>query len=167
VDDSRPPAPCPPPSARHAAPSGTRAATRAFAAAALAAAAIAIGGCSREVPEAQRIAVGQQVYVDYCAGCHGASLEGQPEWRQRRPDGRLPAPPHDASGHTWHHSDRDLFEITKYGVQRFAGPGYASDMPAFEGILSDEQIRSVLAYIRSTWPEPIRERQAQIDRRGR
>jgi mono/diheme cytochrome c family protein len=36
-------------------------------------------------------------------------------------------------------------------------------MPAFGRILSDEEIRSVLAYIKSTWPDRERERQRQID----
>jgi mono/diheme cytochrome c family protein len=132
------------------------------------AAAVGLAACEPAPTEAQRVAVGRTVYVAHCAACHGTALEGQPDWRERRADGRLPAPPHDASGHTWHHADRDLFEITKFGVQRFAGPGYASDMPAYDGVLTDEQIRSVLAFIKSTWPEPIRSKQAQIDRsRGR
>src|SRR5690606_30865838 len=58
-------------------------------------------------------ALGQKVYAAQCAACHGARLEGQPNWRVRGPDGRLPAPPHDASGHTWHHPDELLFRITK------------------------------------------------------
>jgi mono/diheme cytochrome c family protein len=125
---------------------------------------MAIAACtSPDALEAQRIAIGKRVYDAHCAACHGAALEGQPEWRVRRPDGRLPAPPHDASGHTWHHSDRELFELTKYGLQRFAGPTYVTDMPAFEGVLTDEEIRSVLAYIRSTWPQQIRERQARMN----
>ena len=64
-------------------------------------------------PDLQRGAV---VYADYCASCHGANLEGQPNWRSRMPNGKLPAPPHDANGHTWHHPDRQLFAITKYGL---------------------------------------------------
>jgi mono/diheme cytochrome c family protein len=32
-------------------------------------------------------------------------------------------------------------------------------MPAFDGVLTDEQIRAVLAFIKSTWPE--RERRFQ------
>jgi S-disulfanyl-L-cysteine oxidoreductase SoxD len=146
-------------------PAGSAGSAAALAARIAASAAIALlAACTVEPPEAQRVAVGKVVYDTYCAACHGAALEGQPDWRQRRADGRLPAPPHDASGHTWHHADRELFEITKYGLQRFAGPDYQSDMPAYDGILTDEQIRSVIVYIKSTWPERIRERQAQIDR---
>src|SRR5690242_532122 len=59
---------------------------------------------------------GQLVYAEYCASCHGEKLEGQPNWQRRLPNGRLPAPPHDESGHTWHHPDDHLFEVTKYGL---------------------------------------------------
>jgi len=73
----------------------------------------------------------------------------------------MPAPPHDATGHTWHHADHDLFMITKLGVSAVV-PGYESDMPSYEGILSDAEITAVLAYIKSTWPEREREVQARI-----
>lgn len=109
----------------------------------------------------EQIARGQKVYADYCASCHGANLEGQPDWRRRMENGRMPAPPHDESGHTWHHSDQDLFAITKLGVGGVV-PGYESDMPAFGEILTDEEIASVLAFIKSTWPERQRDGQTQI-----
>ncbi len=68
------------------------------------------------------------------------------------PSGRMPAPPHDESGHTWHHPDGVLFGITKNGVTPpYGPPGYESDMPAFAGKLFDEEIRAVLAYIKSHW----------------
>jgi S-disulfanyl-L-cysteine oxidoreductase SoxD len=97
---------------------------------------------------------GQEVYVTYCAVCHGANLEGQPEWRTRLPSGRLPAPPHDESGHTWHHPDAQLVDIVKNGLVpgRTAPPNYQSDMPAYREILQDTDIVAVLAYIKSSWP---------------
>ena len=110
-----------------------------------------------------QVAEGQVVYQAQCARCHGASLQGQPNWRERQANGRLPAPPHDASGHTSHHPDSALFGITKHGLAPYAPAGYQSDMPAFDGILSDDQIAAVLAYIKSTWPPDIRERQARIN----
>ena len=67
--------------------------------------------------EARLVAQGQQVYRARCASCHGANLEGQPNWQQELPGGGRPAPPHDASGHTWHHPDALLFDITKRGSQ--------------------------------------------------
>ncbi len=107
---------------------------------------------------------GRAIYSQYCASCHGANLEGQPNWQRRNEAGRMPAPPHDETGHTWHHGDRQLFAITKYGVERFAPAGYGSDMPGFENTLSDAEIDSVLAFIRSTWPGHIRARQAAVAR---
>ncbi len=104
------------------------------------------------------IALGHRVYAQHCASCHGANLEGQPNWKERLPTGRMPAPPHDATGHTWHHKDIDLFLITKKGVEAIV-PGYESDMPPFEGALTDDEIKAVLAYIKSTWPQREREYQ--------
>jgi hypothetical protein len=78
--------------------------------------------------------------------------EGQPDWRRRQANGRLPAPPHDESGHTWHHPDHVLFGITQKGLVPPHSPGdYESDMPAFGGKLTDEEIWAVLAYIKSYW----------------
>jgi len=121
----------------------------------------AAGDDARAVIEA-----GARIYAESCAACHGARLEGQPEWRTRNAAGRLPAPPHNETGHTWHHPMKVLFEITKYGVARFAGPGYQSDMPAFEGRLSDDEIHAVLLYIRAQWPEEIRKVHAEIERKS-
>jgi mono/diheme cytochrome c family protein len=103
-----------------------------------------------------RIALGRALYVENCATCHGAQLEGQPNWMERLPNGRMPAPPHDASGHTWHHSNQELFLITKGGLAAVV-PGYESDMPGFGDTLTDEEIRAVLAFIKSTWPERQRD----------
>lgn len=115
---------------------------------------------------AKEVALGRRIYAEHCASCHGASLEGQPDWRHRRPDGRLPAPPHDASGHTWHHSDAVLFRVTKHGPAAVAGGDYESDMPGFEGVLSDAEIGAVLTFIKSTWPERERGLQEQQSRIG-
>lgn len=118
---------------------------------------LALGGRS----EAARVAQGRALYAEYCASCHGAHLEGQPNWRERLPSGRLPAPPHDETGHTWHHSDRQLIAITRHGPGALV-PGYESDMPGFAEVLTDSEIEAVLAFIKSTWPE--RERQFQEER---
>ena len=116
--------------------------------------------------DAAQVARGQAAYSAQCARCHGANLEGQPNWRVRLANGRLPAPPHDASGHTWHHPDVDLFNITRNGIGPYAPAGYQSDMPAFAGVLSDAEIAAVLAYIKSRWPADIRERQARMSRQA-
>lgn len=116
----------------------------------------------------QQVAVGRQIYDRSCMACHGADLEGQPNWREWLPSGRLPAPPHDETGHTWHHSDRILFGITKYGmIPPYAPPGHESDMPAFKDELTDEEIAAVLAYIKSTWSREVLEYQREVERRDR
>ena len=106
----------------------------------------------------QTIALGQTVYAAECATCHGANLEGAPNWRERGADGLLPAPPHDETGHTWHHDSASLFATTKYGIGKIIGdPNYRSGMPSYEDVLSDDEIIAVLSYIRSTWPDRIRD----------
>ena len=122
---------------------------------------LALAGCGQpaspasqvDVKDGAKVALGRKTYAENCAACHGARLEGQPNWRLRLPNGRMPAPPHDETGHTWHHTDEVLFGITKYGLVqgKYAPPGYESDMPAFKDKLSDQEIWAVLSFIESHW----------------
>jgi mono/diheme cytochrome c family protein len=112
-------------------------------------------------PVATDLRRGEELYQQHCASCHGAALEGQPNWTDRLPTGRMPAPPHDASGHTWHHPDGVLLRVVRDGVAKVVGQGYESDMPAFGGVLGDDDILTVLDYIKSTWPERERTYQAE------
>jgi mono/diheme cytochrome c family protein len=114
----------------------------------------------------QLVAQGRLIYGQHCASCHGANLEGQPNWKQELPEGGRPAPPHDASGHTWHHADKLLFEIVKIGPASSTTPGYIYRMPAFGDTLSDDQIWAVLAYIKSTWPPDIQAAQDEVNRQA-
>lgn len=121
-----------------------------------------------EAPNDQQVAFGRQLYAQNCASCHGADLEGEPNWQTRDEDGYLPAPPHDESGHTWHHSPEQLFTITKHGIAEVAGlDDYRTRMPAFENVLSDDEIRATLAFIESQWPEEIRAMRARNRSAGR
>lgn len=117
-------------------------------------------------PDNQAIVhVGRSVYQSHCASCHGKQLEGQANWRQRLDNGMLPAPPHDKSGHTWHHADDLLFEITKYGMARVVNdPNYLTMMPLFEPVLEDREIIAVLSYIKSTWPAEERAWQEKVNK---
>lgn len=117
------------------------------------------------MPATVGVAQGEALYAQNCASCHGATLEGQPDWQAPGADGRLPAPPHDETGHTWHHPDRVLFQYTKLGGREalaLQGVEFDSGMPAFGDVLTDREIWSILAYIQSTWPE--RERAVQAER---
>lgn len=116
--------------------------------------------------ELRNIEAGRNLYLGNCASCHGVNLEGQPNWQSPNAEGVLPAPPHDATGHTWHHNDELLFEYTKLGgkaaLEMKGVSSFNSGMPAFGETLTDNEIWDVLAYIRSTWSE--QEREAQISR---
>jgi S-disulfanyl-L-cysteine oxidoreductase SoxD len=104
------------------------------------------------------VALGQQVYAQYCAACHGANLEGEADWQSQNEDRSFRAPPHDADGHTWHHSDEVLVEAIQLGGARLPDNiGGTSNMPAYDDILTDEEILAVLAYIKRSWPDNIRQ----------
>lgn len=111
---------------------------------------------------------GKELYTEQCASCHGANLEGQPNWQSANEDGVLPAPPHNERGHTWHHDNALLFQYTKLGGKAtLAARGmndFKSGMPAFGDTLSDDEIWNILAFIRSTWPDRIQEIQAMRNR---
>ncbi|MCF6233110.1 MAG: c-type cytochrome [Rhodobacteraceae bacterium] len=98
---------------------------------------------------------GREIYAANCASCHGADLQGEPDWRRQDEDGFLPAPPHDQSGHTWHHPDTLLIRITRDGTEAVVGGSYRSRMIGFGDILAEDEIIAVLAYIKSTWPEQV------------
>ena len=140
--------------------------------AAIAAGYLGVGGFKTAVTladagDVELVALGQKIYTAECAACHGVRLEGQPNWRSRLANGSLPAPPHDETGHTWHHPDQLLFDITKHGGAKNAPAGFVSGMPAFGGKLTDRDIWAALAYIKSRWPEPVRQRQTMISERVR
>ncbi len=116
-----------------------------------------------DASDRQLVRRGEVQYQLHCASCHGANLEGQPNWRERDENGFLPAPPHDVTGHTWHHTDALLFDVTKYGSTAVVGSDYKSNMPGFEDKMSDGEIWAVLAYIKSTWPADIQEIQSELE----
>lgn len=102
---------------------------------------------------ADRIAQGKGLYAQYCASCHGANLEGAPEWKEGPVNGSYPPPPHDSSGHTWHHKDDVLIRIVTNG----GDPKYNSKMPAFKDQLTNAEIEATLDFIKSKWGKSERE----------
>jgi mono/diheme cytochrome c family protein len=117
--------------------------------------------------DAKQVAQGRELYSTHCASCHGIELQGEAGWRQALPGGGYPAPPHDGSGHTWRHGDTQLLEAVKVGGAASAGPDQKSNMPGFEGLLSDGEIWAAIAYIKSHWPQELLARQALVSRTQR
>jgi mono/diheme cytochrome c family protein len=99
----------------------------------------------------EEITKGQEVYQRNCQKCHGVKAIGQdPE----NPNGDLNvAPALNGTAHAWHHPPVFLFQKIKNRIVNKSSP-----MPPFAGILSDDEINAVLAYIKSLWPEDIRKR---------
>lgn len=91
---------------------------------------------------------GQEIFASTCAACHGAGGEGVEDWMQRDEDGRLPPPPLNGEGHTWHHSDGVLYGIVSEGG---LGLGSGSNMPGFKDVLTREEIIAVLEYVKTLW----------------
>ncbi|MDA7564352.1 cytochrome c [Pelagibacteraceae bacterium] len=97
--------------------------------------------------------LGKEVYQANCATCHQPNLSGQVGWKDKLDnDGHRLAPPMNGTGHTWHHDDKTLFYITKYGLAKLV-PKYEGKMMGFGDQLNDQEIKSVLAYIKSFWTD--------------
>ena len=127
----------------------------------LAVLAIVVAWAYGKAPDLRR---GVALYAQHCASCHGARLEGQPDWQTAGADGVLPAPPHDETGHTWHHDDAMLTDYIRRGGQAVLddmGVAMTSGMPGFDAVLSDGDIAAILAFIKSQWPSRIRAIQAE------
>jgi len=115
-----------------------------------------------------QVALGQKIYSSNCASCHGVDLEGETsDWKIRKPDGFMAAPPHNDEGHTWHHEDALLFNYTKKGGNEVIPGDFKSGMPGFGEILTDEEIWAVLTFIKSKWSVKNLERQERMSAMAR
>ena len=104
-----------------------------------------------------KLELGKALYDTYCASCHGERLQGNPKWNiTTDEDGDNLPPPLNGTGHTWHHSPEQLFNIIKYGLKIY-NEGYKGKMQGNPD-LSDEDVWSILAYIKYVWPESIRQK---------
>lgn len=118
---------------------------------------------SADASNERAVGIGESVYAENCASCHGVNLEGETNWQVKKSDGTLPAPPHNDDGHTWHHDDKLLFGYTKFGGAGMLPKNIKSGMPAFDNILSDEEIWAVLSFIKSKWSIEAQQKQASIN----
>ena len=106
---------------------------------------------------------GKIVYENNCVSCHQVNLAGAENWKGLDEDGHRKAPPLNGTGHTWHHDDATLHNIIKYGLAKLV-KNYKGKMLGFEDNLKDEDIDSVLSYIKSFWPDDIYQRQINLNK---
>ena len=105
---------------------------------------------------------GKLAYQDNCASCHMVNLSGAENWKGVDEDGHRKAPPLNGTGHTWHHADKTLHAIIKYGLAKLVN-NYEGKMIGFGDKLSDKEIDSVLAYIKSFWSKENYEYQLKLN----
>lgn len=97
---------------------------------------------------AEAIAKGKDLFVSKaCSGCHGAGGGG----------GMCPPVVND----TWVYGSDDttLFNLVKLGSTGLQGKGYSrvghenvvGDMPAFDGMVTDDELWKLIAYVRSRY----------------
>lgn len=115
-------------------------------------------------PELNRelVAIGADLYSQFCSSCHFANLEGAADWQVMNADGSFPPPPQDSSGHTWHHGDDLLVGIVLDGSD-FP----QSRMPTFGDLLSEDDVLSILEFFKSNWGPQERAHQWEVTLRER
>jgi S-disulfanyl-L-cysteine oxidoreductase SoxD len=116
-----------------------------------------------DADDSRAVTLGKKIYMSHCASCHGRNLQGQPLWQLTDQYAGRRAPAHDETGHTWQHSDEDLFHMVKYGRFPSASAGVVSFMPAAAGVLSDREILDIMAFIKARWPIGLRASQAMLN----
>jgi mono/diheme cytochrome c family protein len=116
-----------------------------------------------DADDLSKVLAGKALYQRWCAACHGRRLQGQALWQLNDQYSGRRAPAHDQTGHTWAHSDDELFFMTRQG--RFPGTAASapSYMPAFGNYLTDQQIIAVLAFIKANWSIGLRISQALLN----
>ncbi len=98
----------------------------------------------------EQVKRGAYIFQAHCESCHGKNAQGTPDWRTPNADGKFPPPPLDGTAHTWHHSTAVLKNTILKG-----GPPEVSTMPAWENILTEQQVDDVIVWIKSLWPDKI------------
>jgi len=109
------------------------------------------------------IARGKIAYQNNCVSCHKVNLAGAENWKGIDENGHRKAPPLNGTGHTWHHDDETLHKIIKYGLVEIISD-YEGKMVGFKDNLNDKDIDSVLAYIKSFWPDDYYQHQINLSK---
>jgi photosystem II stability/assembly factor-like uncharacterized protein len=101
-------------------------------------------GHDRETTEL--VAAARKTYEEYCQSCHGANGVGErPKDMHAQDEYGFVAPPLDNSSHGWHHADGNLAHTILNGSPR------NPRMLAFKDVISEQEAKNTVAYIKSLW----------------
>lgn len=105
------------------------------------------------------VKVGQKVFLQNCAVCHGNQAQGLvADWKQTLADGSYPAPPLNGTAHAWHHPLKILLRTTQNG-----GVPLGGKMPGFKDKLSQSEQLAAIAYFQSFWPDKVYQAWLELD----
>lgn len=94
------------------------------------------------------VAEGEQIFNAYCASCHGKKAESIQDWKTSDDNGLFPPPPLNGTAHAWHHPLVILDQVISEGGLAFGGV-----MPAWKGILSEDQRLKAIASFQQYWSD--------------
>jgi len=97
------------------------------------------------LPDESSLKIGQQVFTENCAVCHGEAGRGNGPAAA----GLSLKPPDYGNGHLDIHTDGDIFYWIQNGISQ------GSPMPAFKDKLTDDQIWNVVNYVRRLRNEAV------------
>ncbi|WP_372502180.1 cytochrome c [Tistrella mobilis] len=86
---------------------------------------------------------GHDIYLGFCAGCHGADGEGHP----------AASPPLATNTTAMLQDPRNLVKVIRDGIpaRPLAGTGRMQEMPAFGDLLDDGEMAALVNYLRHRW----------------
>lgn len=93
---------------------------------------------------------GGSLFRKNCAQCHGNLAQGGPNWRQANSKGKMPPPPLNGTGHTWHHSKTALAQTIRNGTLHIGG-----SMPPWRSTMTDKEIDMTIDWFQSRWSDEI------------
>lgn len=93
-----------------------------------------------------RLSVGREIYQERCVLCHGSRGEG---WDWEKKAARPPVPVPDLTQSVAKRSDAFLFAVIRDGGEAV---GLTRFMPAFGFNMSEQELKDVVAYLRSLQP---------------
>ncbi len=103
-----------------------------------------------KAPDRSAVVLGKALYEKHCQVCHQKNGVGETPipWSIRKP-GYFTAMPLNETSHAWHHTDEQLATMILKGLRR------TERMPAFDNVLTKNEVDSIVAYIKSLWSPRI------------